>query len=211
MGPRLRSSRLWVWAALLTQTASACAEGGTNDPPGRGRDAGPIVRSDGGDAGRTDGGGPVLPDAGPMCVDDHAGASCAMAHPLGTVAVGAMAMSDVAVIPMAGGEDWYSVTFTPLSSPMMFGGGTPRIRFSMNEGDAFRLDVSTACGAAATCGMGAPTATALTEYSFTDDQSMPGDNQWSSRMNAWPTTLHIRVRRTTPGASCAHYVVAVSR
>jgi hypothetical protein len=142
-------------------------------------------------------------------MDDSAGAGCGSARDLGAVAVGASAMSEVAVIPVAGGEDWYSVTLAPLASPMTFGGGTPTIQLTMNEGDAFRFDVFTACGTPATCAMGMPTG--LTEYSFTDDQSMAGEAQWSTRDQSWPTTLKIRVHRTTSGSSCAQYILHISR
>ncbi len=210
MGPRLRTC-LWVFPALVTQMVAACAQGGGKDTVIHRGDASTAMRRDGAPAGD---GGARAPDAGtdagPMCVDDRAGATCAAALSVGpAVAVGTTLMGEPSVIPMAAGEDWYSVLFVPSAAPMTPGGGTPTIGFAMNEGDAFRLDVMTTCGTPATCGMGTPTA--LTSYSFTDDQSMPGMMAWSTRTAAWPMTLHVRVRRTTPGTSCARYVLQVSR
>ena len=99
------------------------------------------------------------------------------------------------------------------SVPGRDGGGMPTIQLTMNEGDAFRFDVMSACGTPVSCMAGGTggSATAIDQFSFTDDQSMPGESQWSTRDQAWPTSLKIRVFRTTPGASCAQYVLHVSR
>lgn len=195
------NGRLCALSMSLALAGSACAQGAGPETVIRGTDDGSVVRRDGGT--------PAV-DAGPMCTDDRAGTTCATALSLGaSIAVGGMAMSDMAVIPIAGGGDWYSVTFEPSATAMTPGGGTPTIAFAVNEEDAFRFDVLTACGTPATCAMGM--STELTSYSFTDDQSMPGDMQWTTRMNDWPSTLTIRVHRTTPGASCASYRLTVSR
>jgi hypothetical protein len=54
-------------------------------------------------------------------------------------------------------------------------------------------------------------ATALTQYTFTDDQAMAGEQQWSTRDQAWPTTIKIRVFRPMAMTSCNKYVLQVSR
>ena len=142
------------------------------------------------------------------CVNEGNGAACGMATALGAIGIGSTADSLTSSIAVAGNADFFYVTFPPTGSN---GGGTPRIRFTRNDGSAFRFEVSSGCPAAALgCGSGG-TAVDLTEWSFVDDQSIGGPNQWTSRNVNWPNPIYIRVYRTTPGASCSQFQLTVSR
>ena len=140
------------------------------------------------------------PADGCECVDDPSSASCSGATPLGNVAVGGSAMGS-GRIPAVGGADWYTVTFTTE------GTGAPRIAFTGagNPGGVFRFDVFVGtCTNASTCT--APEApSGLTTWNFSDSFS------GTPRSIAWPSTVFIRVSRTGSSASCAGYVLQVTR
>jgi len=142
------------------------------------------------------------------CVNEGNGNACGTATALGAIGVGSSANSLTSSIAAAGGADFFYVTFPPVGSN---GGGTPRIRFTRNDGSSFRFEVSSGCPAAAlACGSGG-TAVDLTEWSFVDDQSIGGPNQWTSRNVTWPNPIYVRVYRTTPGASCDQFQLTVTR
>lgn len=143
------------------------------------------------------------------CADDAYAASCAAATSVGSVDPGS-GVSRTGKIGSSAGSDWFVVRFTPASGA---GGGAPRIRFTVNEGDAFRFDVTGVCSGTETlgsCGDGGGL-TRLTEYDFTDNASIPGANQYTSRTAAWPTTVLVRVYRINGGLSCANYTIEFAR
>jgi hypothetical protein len=141
-------------------------------------------------------------------VDEGNGGSCGTATSLGSLGIGAAVNTLSSTIATAGGSDFFFVSFPPLGAN---GGGTPRIRFTRNDGSAFRFEVTSGCPAAPLgCGSGG-TATNLQEWAFVDDQSIPGPRQWTSRNVAWPSPIYVRVFRTTPGASAAQYQLTFTR
>ena len=111
-------------------------------------------------------------------------------------------------------EGWYVVEY-PMeinTGVTLYGGGTPRVHFVQNDDQAFKFDVLFGCNTLLSC-PAEPGATSgsLTEWTFTDDQSLPGDNQWSSRNIAWPAQVYVKVYRLTSGRSCGAYELEVSR
>jgi hypothetical protein len=141
-------------------------------------------------------------------VDEGNGGSCGTATSLGTLGVGAAVNTLSSTIAIGGSSDFFFVSFPPLGAN---GGGTPRIRFTRNDGSIFRFEVTSGCPAAPLgCGSGG-TATNLQEWAFVDDQSIPGPRQWSTRDVAWPSPVYVRVFRTTPGTSAAQYQLTLTR
>jgi hypothetical protein len=142
------------------------------------------------------------------CVDEGNASTCGISTPLGAVSVGGTVNTLTSSIAVVGASDYFYVTFPALGGN---GGGTPRIRFTRNDGSIFQFEISGACAAAPLpCGSGG-TATALNDWAFVDDQSTAGPSQWTLRGAAWPTAAYIRVCRTTPGLSCAQYQLTVTR
>jgi hypothetical protein len=186
-----------AWTAL----ACACAQGAGDPPGGGGRDGGNVGRLDG--SGRRDG-------SGLTCMDEGNGESCAMATALGTIMPGGSAMSMRSVLNAAGDEDWFSVQFPPTNMPNMAGGGSAMIDFAQNDMNAFRFEVRGTCVAALGC-TGGMAARDLLMWSFTDDQSMPGEGAYLTRMIPWPADLRIRVYRMGGAPDCSSYQLRVSR
>jgi hypothetical protein len=143
------------------------------------------------------------------CVNEGNGSSCATVTSLGTVAVSGAVDTRTSVIPDGAESDYFTVRFPP-NSPGQ-GGGTPRIRFTRNDGSVFRFSVSASCGGPALACGGGGVADGISEWSFVDDQSAPGPRQWTTRDVSWPTDVFIRVFRTDGGLSCAAYQLTISR
>jgi hypothetical protein len=151
------------------------------------------------------------------CSDDMHGNACESATDLGPVAEGEMMMPEPGVLPNNGDEDWFRVDF-PLSMMSMGdggvggmpGGGMPSIDFAMNEGDAFRFEVRGTCSTTLGCGDGM-SARDVDSWSFTDDQSMEGDEQWTTRDVPWPESAVIRVYRPVGTGNCQQYQLRVTR
>jgi hypothetical protein len=146
------------------------------------------------------------------CVDDTIGAACTSPTNAGSVAMGGSYTSPVATVPPAGGADWFAITLNPNNNFFQHGVGTPTIQFARNDNMAFRFEVRTsACpGAVLGCGTGSSTATGLTNWSF-NDTCTAGDLNCSTRDVLWPSSIYVRVFRITPGASCDHYQLRVTR
>lgn len=151
-------------------------------------------------------------DDGCECPDDGVSGNCNVPTDLGPLAVGDAVMGIVGNIPADNGIDWYRISF-PLAAARP-GMGTPAIDFAINEGEQFTFDVvQNQCdveGVPCTSGGSAGVGTALTSWSFVDDDpgccTAPGDS-----MVAWPDAIYIRVQRTTMGASCATYQLRATR
>ena len=150
-------------------------------------------------------------DNGCECPDDGVSGNCMAPQDLGVLQPGDSALSVVGNVPQEGALDWYTVSFPAAARP---GEGQPTIFFSINEGDAFVFDVvgeqCGAAGVACTSGGTNGTGIGLTDWSFVDDDpgccTPPMDS-----MVPWPNQIHLRVYRTTMGASCATYQLNVSR
>ncbi len=211
-------------AGLACALALGCASGGGTP--------------DGGGGGGRDGGGGGR-DAGDPVGCDPLGweATCQTATDLGSLATGDRIESPRGLIERRAGAQWAVVHFPPMATPTppppddagavdggatdggasgaisMEGGGTPRIRFLRNDGDAYRIEVRTACTSVASCGDGASAmATNILEWSFTDDPAMSeeGDGRFSSRNAPWPETVYVRVYAAEDPA-CGRYQIEISR
>ena len=95
----------------------------------------------------------------------------------------------------------------------MQGSGTPAITVTSTASGEFVFDLLPACtgGTQMTCGVGGPNASGRNDWSFTDNVSLTGQNQFTSRNVAWPNTVYIRVYRLTAGESCDSYTLSVAR
>ena len=145
------------------------------------------------------------------CLDDGVGAACGGATSLGDVGVNGTVGGPLAQVRNPGDSDWYVVTFTA-TGPGTYGGGTPRITFAINTNNAYLLEVLVAdCGSGPqSCGSGG-SASDVVDWSFVDDQSTAGANQWSTRNQAWPGVAYVRVYRASPVAGCDDYQLSVTR
>ena len=74
------------------------------------------------------------------CLDSPTAKTCGAATALGTLGIGA-SLNRTGVLPLAGGENWFVVTFTGNGSTSYH----PRIQISASGGDALRFDVLTSC------------------------------------------------------------------
>jgi hypothetical protein len=159
--------------------------------------------------GRSDGDGQLA--NGCECLDDGVGGDCGAAASLGEVGVGGSITGPLAQVRNQGEGDWYVVSFSP-TGPGTYGGGTPSISFALNTNSAYLFDVVTPdCGSGAqSCGSGG-SATAVAAWSFVDDQSTAGVNQWSTRDQTWPSPAYVRVYRAAAGSACDDYQLTVTR
>jgi len=138
--------------------------------------------------------------------------TCGSSQSLGTVRIGEGVNSGLISIPVAGESHWFVVTF-PMTNAT-FGGGTTRVQLLRNDDTDFKLQVMGSCAGeslACTADTSPATAAAVTDWTFVDDQSLPGLMQFTSRVTPWPAEVYFRVTRTTPGRSCGIYQVRVSR
>lgn len=200
--------------ALGLALVAGCAQGADNDEgTGRG-DGGIVPRRDGGSTLR-DGATPGRDAPMGVCTDEGHGTTCDGATDLGSIDPGGMVESMAGVLPSAGAEDWFLVGFPSLGMPNMAGGGEPRIEFTLNDGDVFRIEVRSTCSATLACGDGRG-ARDLLSWSFVDDQSpaageMTGDADYSTRDVPWPSPVYVRVYRAIGAADCQQYQLRVTR
>lgn len=141
------------------------------------------------------------------CQDEGFSSSCGAAEAVGSIAIGGSATRAGKTVPN-GGSDWFQVSFPPTSGT--YGGGTPTIDFSVNDGGIFRFEIVGSCGGGSlACGMGGM-ATNITSWSMVDDQSDLAMG-FTSRLTTWPSTIYVRVYRNMSGLSCANYVIRFRR
>jgi hypothetical protein len=141
------------------------------------------------------------------CADDAASGACTSATALGTIAMGG-SVTRAGKIPVAGASDWFTVTFPANYDTLLHGTGTPRVTFTVNDGSVYRFDVFGVCGGTALACGGTGGAASLTDWSYADNVAGSG---FATRTATWPTTVYVRVFRTTTGASCANYTLSVTR
>lgn len=142
---------------------------------------------------------------GGACISATA-SSCGAPVDLGSVVTGAVVMTPVSYLPVASQEAWYVVAFPAMTDFSTHSPGAPRVTFATNVGGIFRLEVHVgSCGGATTCA--GPLQN--TDWNFVDNASPPPG--YYSRAVGWPTTVFIRVIRTTTGTSCNSYSLRISR
>jgi hypothetical protein len=201
---------LWVlWGLSACAQGSAGGDGGAGGDTGTSRDTGTTTRDT----------GTVTRDSSVSmtCDDDTHGDACESATDLGSLAEGEMMMPEPGVLPMTGDEDWFRVDF-PLAMMSMDpdagagspGGGMPSIELAMNEGDAFRFEVRGTCSTTLGCGDGM-SARDVDAWSFVDDQSIEGEEQYTTRDVPWPESAVIRVYRPVGTGDCQRYQLRVTR
>jgi hypothetical protein len=156
------------------------------------------------------------------CLDDLNGAACATPTNLGSMNAGDPAITAIGRVPDPNASDWFTIQFPSNRNAGELGAvaGAPDIKLSVNEGDAFRLEVKADCGSAqlgcllqdAGVTEDAGSAAGITEWQFSDTcQGDTNPGACSARNVAWPSTVIFRVFRRTPGATCASYNVAITR
>ncbi|MGE3636054.1 MAG: hypothetical protein AB7P00_39495 [Sandaracinaceae bacterium] len=140
------------------------------------------------------------------CLDNDVGPFCSTPTGVGSIAIGG-GTSVSGRVAEVGGSEWYQVSF-PMSTGT-FGGGTPTISFTVNDGNEFRFDIvgGSCTGSNPWCGGQA----SLTSWSIVDNVSTPGVNQFTTRSEAWPDTIWVRVYRVTGGESCANFTLSITR
>ena len=143
-------------------------------------------------------------------MDEGHGDMCERATDLGSLMEGGMMMAEPGVLPATGDEDWFRIDFPANPAMSTPGGGMPAIDFAMNGGDAFRFEVRSTCTNTLGCGDGT-SARDMDSWSFVDDQSMEGEEQWSTRDVPWPDAAVIRVYRPVGVGDCQRYQLRVTR
>jgi hypothetical protein len=146
----------------------------------------------------------------PTCEDDEYADACESATDLGIVMEGDVVSPPPGLVIAEGEEDWYRVDFPPNPDMNTPGGGAPTIEFAVNEGDAYRIEVKGSCEEPLVCGDGM-SAIDVIDWSFVDDQSMEGDEQWNSRDALWPESVIFRVYRPEWAADCQRYRLNITR
>jgi hypothetical protein len=148
-------------------------------------------------------------DDGCECLDDLNSAACATPTNLGSMNAGDPAITAVGRVPDPNGSDWFQIQFPSA------GAGTVDIKLSVNEGDAFRLEVKADCGSGQLGCMveDGGVGIGITEWQFSDNcQGDTNPGRCSSRSVAWPSTVIFRVfRSVAAGTSCASYNVVITR
>jgi len=150
------------------------------------------------------------------CKDDGWGKSCGAASNLGSVGVGA-STSATGVLPFAGDENWFSVTFTGNNSTSFH----PNVFFSNNPNGEYVFDMQpNACGGTcnpavpATCcgseGNGPCVAKVDWETFYQVGFNCIGSNR-PNQCNLIPIgTVYIRVYRATGGPTCDSFTINFS-
>jgi hypothetical protein len=113
--------------------------------------------------------------------------------------------------PVPGTSDWFTVTFPAQVDHDQHNLGNEHIFFSRNDGTVFRFDIAGTCGGASlscTAEGGGPS-TGLQDWSYSDTCGAAPNCR--SRTSTFPTTLFIRVARTTGGTDCSSYQLTVTR
>jgi hypothetical protein len=163
------------------------------------------------------------------CADDGFGKSCGSATGFNQVVQG-QSFSKLGVLPLAGGENWFSVTFNGSTDPSYH----PQISIAATGGDDIRFDVQSgsSCSAGAlNCAVeGNAAATNRTNWEIVWSNGDPnatfgvgcGDtsrvcnscNCTASGYNGMPQagyfgTVFIRVHRVTGAPTCHSYTLTV--
>jgi hypothetical protein len=134
-------------------------------------------------------------------VDNGSATTCTAPISIGTLnPSGAFTLTGYVAAP-AGSEQWYVVSVpTSFVSGTMRGTGTPTI--NLTGAGSLRMDVRYgSCAGALSC-------TAGTQWSFTDNTA---GTAFRTRSVAWPTTVYVRVYRTTATTTCGAYTLTVTR
>ncbi|MFO0629303.1 MAG: hypothetical protein U0325_27250 [Polyangiales bacterium] len=143
-------------------------------------------------------------------VDEGSSTACASAINTMSFVPGSTATYTGYVPSTVGAEQWYVATFVQNADYNSHGTGTPTVNLTPGTGDAsLRMEIRYgSCAAAATCTPG-------TSWTFTDNASAGGGSPtgaYSTRNVAWPTTVYIRLYRTTAGSAvCSNYSLTISR
>jgi len=208
----LRCNFMGAWinrAALAALVAIAACAGSTSDDEDSG--TAPV---DTGTAPPPDTAPPdPPPDTGPpppACTDDDYADTCESATDLGSLLEGETISPTPGSLPEAGDEDWYRIDFPANPEVNTPGGGAPSVEIVVNEGDAFRFEVMDTCTTTLGCGEGMSVQD-VDAWSFVDDQSMEGEEQWTTRDLPWPESVIIRVYRPAGAADCQRYRLSISR
>jgi hypothetical protein len=127
-------------------------------------------------------------------VDNGTTTACGSAEAIGNVATGTSTTRTGFVAAPAGSERWYSVSFTTVN-------GTPSISLS-GATASLRIEVYTACGGSPYC-----SGTPGTVWNFRDNT--PGTGFYT-RAVAWPSSVWVRVYRTSATTTCGSYTLNVS-
>jgi len=143
---------------------------------------------------------------------------CTTGTDLGNIAVGGSITGPISQVHLPTESQWYSAAFPP-TGPATAGGGKPHVSFALNTNDAYALEViapdcagsPTSCAEDAGTDSDAGTGGGVTDWSFTDDQSVAGAGAWSNRTVPWPATVHVRVFRAQPVPGCDDYQLSVTR
>ena len=126
------------------------------------------------------------PTNGCECADDSHANICSGAEDLGSLSNGASVNRTGKVAP-SGGSDYFRVGFNNTGRGP--GQGVPRVRFTTNEGNVFRMEVTANCSAGASaCGSGG-NASSITDWQFQDNASS-GITGYSINGTSWPTLDH---------------------
>ena len=133
------------------------------------------------------------------CTNLVTSSSCGSAISLGSIGPGGSANSPLGTIPEPGPNDWFVVDFPTPRGP---GAGTPNIAFALNDGNAYRFDIRTSCGAGDNC-------TDLTNFTFADNADASGG--YLQNNTPWPSTIFIKVERASTGPTCGAYQLIVTR
>jgi len=150
-------------------------------------------------------------DDGCVCLDAGVSGECAAAYSFGDVAVGDSVTGPVAQIHSPGESAWYVAAFPP-TGPNTKGGGQPHVSFAVDTNGAYLFDVLTpdCAGSPSPCD-GGGAGSSVVEWSVVDDQSTAGANRFSSRDQAWPDTVVVRVFRNSDVTGCDDYQLAITR
>ena len=151
-------------------------------------------------------------DEGCHCLDGGVGGDCTTGTDLGNVTVGGSVQGPVSQVHLPTESQWYSVSFPP-TGPATAGGGKPHVSFVLNTAEVYALEIIApdCAGSPTSCEEDAGTASGITDWTFTDDQSVAGAGAWSTRNVPWPATVHVRVFRAGTAAGCDNYQLSVTR
>lgn len=140
------------------------------------------------------------------------GLACTEATDLGPIQEGQMASSLTNKV-LPGSENWFWIQFPSDTRP---GGGTPSIELSVNEANAFSMEIimgDPCVDGPLGCGIGGDDngqAGTVTHWTFVDDNEQccapPNDS-----MTPWPAEVFVRVFRDDDVETCRSYQITASR
>ncbi len=112
-----------------------------------------------------------LCSGGCECQASNVAQSCNTPTSLGTINVGGPAITTSANLVPLGVEAWYTVTFTGNGSSSYH----PRVRFTVNPGNAYQFDIRTNCaGATLGCGIEGGISNAMVDWEVFNTGPLPG-------------------------------------